>query len=77
LTDPASSEQDRDALTLTFVVELAARPARACQLWDDPRQLERWWGPPTWLATFEQHDMSVGGSSRYFMTGPEGEKARG
>ena len=72
-----SSEQDREALTLTFVVELAAPPARVWQLWADPRQLERWWGPPTWPATFEQHDVEVGGGSRYFMTGPEGEKARG
>ena len=22
------------------------------QLWADPRQLERWWGPPTYPATF-------------------------
>ena len=72
-----SSEQDREALTLTFVVELAAPPARVWQLWADPRQLERWWGPPTWPATFEQHDLEVGGGSQYFMTGPEGEKARG
>lgn len=72
-----SSEQDRESLTLTFVVELAAPPARVWQIWADPRHLERWWGPPTWPATFEQHDVVVGGSSRYFMTGPEGEKARG
>jgi uncharacterized protein YndB with AHSA1/START domain len=43
----------------------------------DPRQLERWWGPPTWPATFEQHDFTVGGEATYFMTGPDGEKARG
>ncbi len=72
-----STEQDRDALILTFVVELAAPPTRVWQIWTDPRQLERWWGPPTWPATFEQHDAQVGGSSRYVMTGPEGEKARG
>ena len=46
------------------------------QVWSDPRQLERWWGPPTWPATFEEHDV-VGGGSRYYMTGPEGEKSRG
>ena len=72
-----SSEQDRDALTLTFVVELTAPPARVWQIWADPRQLERWWGPPTWPATFEQHVLEVGGMSTYSMTGPEGEKARG
>ena len=72
-----SSTQDPEALTFTIVAELAAPPSRVWQLWADPRQLERWWGPPTWPATFEQHDVVVGGGSRYYMTGPEGEKARG
>lgn len=72
-----SSTQDTEALTLTIVTELAAPPERVWQLWSDPRQLERWWGPPTWPATFEQHDLVVGGTARYFMTGPQGEKAGG
>jgi uncharacterized protein YndB with AHSA1/START domain len=72
-----SSTQDPEALTFTIVAELAAPPSRVWQVWSDPRQLERWWGPPTWPATFEEHDVVVGGSSRYYMTGPEGEKARG
>lgn len=72
-----SSSQDADALTLTLVAEYAAPPSRVWQVWSDPRQLERWWGPPTWPATFEEHDVVVGGGSRYYMTGPEGEKARG
>jgi uncharacterized protein YndB with AHSA1/START domain len=72
-----SSRQDLEALTLTIVAEFAAPPARVWQVWSDPRQLERWWGPPTWPATFEEHDVVVGGSSHYYMTGPEGQKARG
>jgi len=72
-----SSTQDAEALTFTIVAELAAPPSRVWQIWSDPRQLERWWGPPTWPATFEQHDLVAGGGSRYYMTGPEGEKARG
>ncbi|MDQ1720192.1 MAG: hypothetical protein QOE71_1765 [Pseudonocardiales bacterium] len=72
-----SSTQDPEALTFTIVAELAAPPTRVWQVWSDPRQLERWWGPPTWPATFEEHDLVVGGGSRYYMTGPEGEKARG
>jgi uncharacterized protein YndB with AHSA1/START domain len=72
-----SSRQDPEALTFTIVAELAAPPTRVWQVWSDPRQLERWWGPPTWPATFEEHDLVVGGGSRYYMTGPEGEKARG
>ena len=72
-----STKQDAAARTLTIVTEFAAPPARVWQVWSDPRQLERWWGPPTWPATFEEHDMRVGGSARYYMTGPDGEKSRG
>ena len=46
-----SSAADPQALTMTFVAEFAAPPARVWQVWEDPRQLERWWGPPTWPAT--------------------------
>jgi uncharacterized protein YndB with AHSA1/START domain len=43
----------------------------------DPRQLERFWGPPTWPAKFLRHDFVVGGRSEYCMTGPAGEQSRG
>jgi uncharacterized protein YndB with AHSA1/START domain len=69
--------KDPDTLTFTITAEWPAPPSRVWQIWSDPRQLERWWGPPTWPATFEQHDVVVGGRSSYYMTGPEGEKARG
>ncbi|MFC8849177.1 MULTISPECIES: SRPBCC domain-containing protein [unclassified Micromonospora] len=72
-----SIQKDTEALTLTFVAEFDAGVERVWQVWEDARQLERWWGPPTWPATFEQHDFVVGGWSHYYMTGPEGEKARG
>lgn len=72
-----SSRTDVEALTLTFVTEFDAHVERIWQVWEDARQLERWWGPPTWPATFERHDFVVGGQSRYYMTGPEGEKSRG
>lgn len=72
-----SSKKNQEHLTLTIVSELAADPERVWQLWSDPRQLERWWGPPTWPATFEQHDFVVGGLAGYYMTGPDGEKAAG
>ncbi|GAA3893204.1 SRPBCC domain-containing protein [Leifsonia kafniensis] len=72
-----SSEKDLKALTLTFVAEFNADAPRVWQLWEDPRQLERWWGPPTYPATFERHEFREGGNSRYYMTGPEGEKPRG
>jgi uncharacterized protein YndB with AHSA1/START domain len=72
-----SSTKNPDALTLTIVAEFDASVERVWQLWEDARQLERWWGPPTWPATFEKHDFTVGGQSHYYMTGPDGEKARG
>lgn len=72
-----SSHVDPEALTLTFIAEFDASVERIWQVWEDPRQLERWWGPPTWPATFARHDFVEGGRSTYYMTGPDGEKARG
>jgi uncharacterized protein YndB with AHSA1/START domain len=47
------------------------------ELWSDPRKLERWWGPPGYPATFEEHDLTPGGEATYFMTGPEGDRFHG
>ena len=46
---------DLEALTLTFVTEHDAPVERVWLLWADPRQLERWWGPPGWPATVTEH----------------------
>ncbi|MDI2098298.1 SRPBCC family protein [Ruicaihuangia caeni] len=70
-------DKDVDSLTLTFVVELPIGMERAWQFWADPRTLERWWGPPSWPATVTQHDFVPGGSTRYFMTGPDGDTSHG
>ena len=69
--------KDPQALTLTMTAAFAKQPERVWQIWADPRQLERWWGPPTWPATVVDHDLTVGGRVRYYMTGPAGEKAEG
>jgi len=69
--------RDFDALTMTITAELDASIDRAWELWSDPRQLERWWGPPSHPATFVDHDLSPGGRTTYFMTGPDGEKFHG
>lgn len=69
--------KDFDQLTLTLVADLDAPVERVWQLWSDPRQLERWWGPPTYPATVEQHELRPGGRVTYYMTGPEGDKSRG
>jgi uncharacterized protein YndB with AHSA1/START domain len=64
--------KDAENLTMTLDAEFEATPERVWQLWADPRQLERWWGPPGYPATFTAHDFRVGGRSEYHMTGPEG-----
>ena len=70
---------DRDpvALTLTIVSEFAVPVERVWQMWADPRQLERWWGPPGYPATVVDHNLIEGGRITYFMTGPEGAKNHG
>ncbi|WP_210439293.1 SRPBCC family protein [Nocardioides xinjiangensis] len=67
-------QHDLDALTLTITADFAAPVERVWQVYADPRQLERVWGPPGWPATFVDHDLSEGGRMTYYMTGPEGEK---
>lgn len=64
-------------LTMTMTVELAAPPERVWQLWADPRQLERWWGPPECPATVVDHDLTAGGRVTYFMTLPGGGRSSG
>ena len=70
-------KKDLDALTMTITARFDAGAERIWEMWSDPRQLERWWGPPSFPATFTEHDLSPGGRSAYFMTGPEGQKHHG
>jgi uncharacterized protein YndB with AHSA1/START domain len=72
-----SVEKDPLSLTMTVTAEFDAPVERAWQLWADARQLERWWGPPTYPATFVDHDLRPGGHVGYYMTGPEGDKPHG
>jgi uncharacterized protein YndB with AHSA1/START domain len=69
--------KDPQALTMTIAAEFDAPPERVWQLWADPRQLERWWGPPTYPATFTSHDLAPGSRVEYHMTGPEGDQPHG
>jgi uncharacterized protein YndB with AHSA1/START domain len=72
-----SSTKNLEALSFILVAEFDAAVERVWQVWEDPRQLERWWGPPTWPATFEAFDFRPGGKAGYYMTGPDGGKAGG
>ena len=72
-----SVEKDLDQLTITIVADF---PVPVRRLWDayaDPRQIERFWGPPTYPATFLRHEAVAGGRSVYKMTGPEGDEHYG
>ena len=72
-----SAEKDLDLLTITIVAEFAAPLRRLWDAYTDPRQIERFWGPPTYPATFLRHDAVTGGRSVYKMTGPEGDEHYG
>ncbi len=64
-------------LSLTIEAEFDASVERIWQLWADPRKLERWWGPPTYPATFTKHDLAPGSRVEYHMTGPTGDQPHG
>lgn len=72
-----SVRKDPQTLSMTLEAEFEASPERVWQLWADPRQLERWWGPPTYPATFTKHDLAPGSRVEYFMMGPEGDQYPG
>ena len=69
--------KDPETLTMTLDAEFDASAERVWQLWADPRQLERWWGPPTYPATFTKHALAPGSRVEYHMTGPEGDQPKG
>jgi uncharacterized protein YndB with AHSA1/START domain len=70
-------EKDTERLTMTLTAEFDATVDRVWQLLEDPRLLERWWGPPGYPATFVDHDLSRGGVVTYYMTGPDGDRHHG
>ena len=69
--------QEPDNRTLIITAEFAAPVERVWQVYADPRQLEKVWGPPTYPATVVDHDLTPGGRTTYFMTGPDGDKHAG
>lgn len=72
-----SVEKDLDNLTLTIVADFAAPLQRVWDAYMDPRQIERFWGPPEFPATFTRHDAAPGGRTNYVMTGPDGSRHGG
>jgi uncharacterized protein YndB with AHSA1/START domain len=68
---------DIENLTLTITADFAAPVERIWQVYADPRQLEKVWGPPSYPATVVDHRLAPGSRTTYFMTGPEGDKHAG
>ncbi|MFV0287589.1 MAG: SRPBCC family protein [Demequina sp.] len=69
--------KDPEALTMTVIADFTATRQRLWEAYTDPRQIEKFWGPEGWPATFTRHDVFPGGRSSYFMSGPEGEHSGG
>jgi uncharacterized protein YndB with AHSA1/START domain len=72
-----SVDKDVAGLSLRLIADFDAPPDRVWELWADPWKLERWWGPPSYPATVQEHDLSPGGGVTYFMTGPDGQRHHG
>jgi uncharacterized protein YndB with AHSA1/START domain len=72
-----SIDKDLDALTMRIVFDTTVPQQRLWDAYADPRQLERFWGPPTYPAQFTHHDFVAGGSAAYVMVGPDGDSPRG
>lgn len=72
-----SVRKDTADLTMTVVAHFTVPPRRLWDAYVDPRQIEKFWGPENWPATFTRHDVCPGGLSHYYMTSPEGERSHG
>jgi len=51
--------KDAEARTMTITARFDAPIDRVWQVWSDPRQLERWWGPPSYPATVTEHNLAL------------------
>ena len=72
-----SISKDPAKLSITVVGDYPVPQKRLWEAFADPRQLERFWGPPAFPATFTRHDFKVGGRAEYFLTLPEGKQSKG
>ncbi len=72
-----SVTKDAEALTLTVVGDYSATQQRLWEAFADPRQLERFWGPPFAPSTFTHHEFRAGGRAEYFLSLPDGGRWSG
>src|SRR5215207_4001167 len=59
---------------LSVTREFDAPVARVWKAWTEAQLLDQWWAPKPWKAVTTSMDFREGGSWRYFMQGPEGER---
>jgi hypothetical protein len=57
--------QDLQSRTMTLEAGVRRHAGAGLQLWADPRQLERRWGPSTYPATVGFYDLCPGGQVEY------------
>src|SRR5262249_32181364 len=69
--------KDPQTLSMTLEAEFDASPQRVWQLWADPRQLERWGGPPPYRAPATKHNPPPRSRVEYHMTGAAGDQPHG
>ena len=56
-----SVTKDPEAASMTVVAEFPCSVERLWNAYADPRQIEKFWGPVEWPATFTRHDVSPAG----------------
>ncbi|WP_454227115.1 SRPBCC family protein [Propioniciclava flava] len=71
-----SLTRDAEALTLTVVADFAVSRQRLWDAYVDARQIEKFWGPPTYPSTFTRHDAFAGGAEPLHHDRPRGRPAR-
>jgi uncharacterized protein YndB with AHSA1/START domain len=59
---------------MVITSEFAASVDNVWRLWADAQLFERWWGPPGFPPTSEEHNLTSGGRIAFFFTSPEGAK---
>jgi uncharacterized protein YndB with AHSA1/START domain len=69
-----STTRDAENLTMTVVGDYPVPQQRLWDAFTDPRQLERFWGPPEYPVTCARHDLRPGGRAEFVMTASDGEE---
>ena len=65
---------NKENKTVTVNREFAAPLEKVWAAWTDKKLLEQWWAPKPWKAIIQSLDLREGGTWRYYMAGPAGEK---